>query len=437
MTQSRVWRTIVGVELTPWHGAWLCVLSGLVLSLLGVYAIDLGSVDAAPVGRGAAGLVTLNGLVLRQLIYLAVGLLAAVVVAFPHYRYVRMIAWPLMWVILGLLVFLLIPYVPTAIVRPRNGARGWIELGFVDFQPAEVAKIAFVLVMADYLRHRGSHRTLLGLIPPALMAVVPAALITLQPDLGLAMLFAPAVFAMLLVAGARMRHMLSVAGIATAAVAGVVALALVTEPGSFPLLRKHQHARIVGLVQMMQDPTSGAEGVNYQSLRAQMLAGAGKLTGETDSKTRLLHKYNELPERHNDMILSVIMTRFGLLGGVGVLALYMAWFTGAYLTAAFCRDGFGQLVVVGIMAIMFAQTFVNMGMVLGILPIIGLTLPFVSYGGTSMLTVWLMTGLVFSVATRRSVRFARPTFEFNDDPINYGEPKPQPKIAPSWRQRSA
>ncbi|MBY0312632.1 MAG: FtsW/RodA/SpoVE family cell cycle protein [Phycisphaerales bacterium] len=419
-------RAIVGGELTPWHGAWLCVLSGLLLSMLGIYAIDLGSVSDAT----GAGPITPSGLVLRQMMYLGVGMLAAMVIAVPHYRYVRLVAWPLMWLIIALLIFLLVPFVPTSLVRPRNGARAWIEFGFVDFQPSEIAKIAFVLVMADYLRFRGSHRTLLGLIPPAIMAFVPAMLITLQPDLGIAMLFAPAIFAMLFAAGARMRHMVSVAGIASAAVAGVVAIALITEPGNFPLLRKHQHARIVGLVQMMQDPTSGAEGVNYQSLRAQMLAGAGQLTGESDAKTRVLHRYNELPERHNDMILSVIMTRFGLLGGLLVIGLYVAWFTGAYLTAALCRDGFGQLVVVGLMAIMFAQTFVNVGMVLGVLPIIGLTLPFVSYGGTSMLTVWLMTGLVFSVAMRRSSRFARPTFEFDDEPISYGEPRPQPKIVP-------
>lgn len=424
--RSRFVRALVGSELTPWHGAWLCVVSGLLLSMLGIYAIELGSVPVAP----ASGVITPSGLVFRQMMYLGVGMLAAMMIAVPHYRYVRVVAWPLMWLIIGLLVFLLIPYVPTTLVRPRNGARAWIELGFVDFQPSEVAKIAFVLVMADYLRFRGSHRTLMGLIPPAIMAFVPAMLITLQPDLGIAMLFAPAIFAMLFAAGARMRHMVSVAGIASAAVAGVVAIALMTEPGSFPLLRKHQHARIVGLVQMMQDPTSGAEGVNYQALRAQMLAGAGRLTGESDAKTRVLHRYNELPERHNDMILSVIMTRFGLLGGLAMVGLYVMWFTGAYLTAALCRDGFGQLVVVGLMSIMFAQTFVNIGMVLGVLPIIGLTLPFVSYGGTSMLTVWVMTGLVVSVGMRRSSRFARPTFEFDDEPLTYGEPRPKPRIVP-------
>ncbi len=427
-------RMIVGSDLTPWHGAWLCVLAGLALSLLGIYAIDLGSAEPARDG----GLITFSGMIVRQTVFLGVGLLAAAMITLPQQRWLRLIAWPLMIVILGMLVLLLVPWVPTWLVRPRNGARAWFELGPIDFQPGELAKVVFVLVMADYLRYRQNHRTLMGLLPPALIAFIPAALITLQPDLGMAMLFAPALFAMVLAAGARLRHLAMVSIAGGSAVAIIVTIALLTEPGSFPLLRKHQHARLVGLFQMMQDPEAGAEGINFQAKRSQMLIGAGGMEGLPDPKTRILHKYNELPERHNDMVLSVIMTRFGFLGGVAVILLYIVWFTGAYLTAVTCKDPFGQLVVVGLAAIMFAQTFINIGMVVGILPIIGLTLPFVSYGGTSMVTVWLMTGLVFSIAMRRAARLSRPTFEF-DDSAGYNEPLPQPKIAPmaSTRRWSA
>jgi rod shape determining protein RodA len=427
-------RVIIGSELTPWHAAWLCIIGGLGLSLLGLYAIDLGTNEIAP---KAGDLLNMSGLVFRQAVYLAVGLLSAGLIAAPHLRWIRLIAWPLMWILLGLLVLLLVPFVPTWLVHPRNGARAWLELGPIDFQPGELAKVAFVLVMADYLRYRQNHRTVLGLIPPAIIAFVPAVLITLQPDLGMAMLFAPAIFAMLLVAGAKIRHMLAVVSFALCAVVCVVAIALYTPPGSFPLLRPHQQARIVGLFQMIKDPTAGAEGINFQSLRAQMLAGAGGLDGLPDAKVRVLHKYNELPERHNDMILAVVMTRFGLVGGIAMLFLYGVWFAGAFLTAAMCKDPFGQLVVVGLTAILFAQTFINVGMVLGILPIIGLTLPFISYGGTSMVTVWVMTGLIFSVGMRRlggAYRLSRPTFEFSDTPM-YGEARPQPKIAPAASSR--
>jgi cell division protein FtsW (lipid II flippase) len=290
----------------------------------------------------------------------------------------------------------------------------------VDLQPAELAKIAYVLVMADYLRFRENHRTILGLIPPALITFVPVALITLQPDLGTALLFAPVVFAMLIAAGARLKH-LSI----------VVLVAMLAAPAAFPLLKPHQKARIVGLIHMVQDPLAGADDINYQSTTAQRLAGAGGLHGVSDVHSRALVRFNKLPERHNDMIFAVIMNRFGLMGGVLVLVLYVVWFTGAYLTAAMCQDAFGRLLVVGFSGFILAQTFINIAMTIGMLPIIGLTLPFVSYGGSSMLTVWVMTGLVFGVGIRRSKRFARPSFEFDENPYDPAQLTTAHRAAPA------
>lgn len=395
-------KRVVGSELTPLTGAWLSVLAALALSAIGVYSIDLGYADPSD-----AGPITMSGVVLKQTIFLGVGLLGALAVAVPHYRLVRLFAWPMMAVVLALLVFLLIPFVPASIVTPRNGARAWIDLGPVDLQPAELAKIAYVLVMADYLRFRENHRTILGLIPPAVITFVPVALITLQPDLGTALLFAPAVFAMLIAAGARLKH-LSI----------VVLVAVLAAPAAFPLLQPHQKARIIGLIRMVQDPLAGADDINYQSVTAQRLAGAGEMVGVADARARALIRFNKLPERHNDMIFSVIMNRFGFTGGVLVLLLYVVWFTGAYLTAAMCQDAFGRLLVVGFSAFILAQTLINVCMTIGMLPIIGLTLPFVSYGGSSMLTVWVMTGLIVGVGVRRTRRFARPSFEFDETPYD-------------------
>lgn len=395
-------RRFVGRELTPLTGAWLSVVAALLLSLAGIYAIDLGMAD--PPERGP---VTLAGVVLKQAIFLGVGLLGAVGVALPHYRVVRLVAWPLTFVVLCLLVFLLIPFVPTSIVAPRNGARAWIDLGPFDLQPAELAKIAYVLVMAEYLRFRENHRTVRGLLMPAVITFVPVALITLQPDLGTALLFAPAAFAMLIAAGARLKH-LSV----------VVLVGVLAAPAAFPLLKPHQKARIIGLVRMVQDPLAGADSINYQGMTAQRLAGAGGVDGVSDGKARALVRFNRLPERHNDMIFAVIMNRFGLVGSLALLGLYGLWLLGAYLTAAACRDAFGRLIVVGFAAFVLAQVFVNVGMTIGMLPIIGLTLPFVSYGGSSMVTVWLMTGLILGVGLRRSTRLVRPSFEFDQQPYD-------------------
>ncbi len=390
---------LVGTELTARHFAWLTLGASLALSMLGIYAIDIATAVDPP-----AGTVPLSRLAIKQAIFLLIGLGAASAVAVPHYRFVRFVAWPSMWIVLALLIFLLIPAVPSWIVRPRNGARGWINLGVTDFQPAEVAKIAYVLVLAEYLRFRKKHRTITGLIPPAAITFVPVALITLQPDLGTAMLFIPALFAMLLAAGAKIKHLTIV--VIVAAMAG---------PAAYPLLKPHQKQRIIGMINLVKGSSEGADGINYQSLTAMRLVGAGRWIGVSDTEARAIAHYNRLPERHNDMVFAVIVARFGLIGGLAVLFLYLTWFAGTLLTAAVCRDPFGRLVAIGVAAIIAAQIFINIGMTIGLLPIIGVTLPYISYGGSSMLTVWLMTGLVFNIAQRPNQRLVRPSFEFVDE----------------------
>lgn len=380
------------------HFGWLSVIAALALSLLGVYAIDLG-LNPEPLGPG-----DLNPTATKQLIFLGVGLFAGACIALPHYRLIGYLAWPAMAGVVALLLFLLVPFVPESIVTPRNGARAWINLGVIVLQPSELAKIAFVLCVARYLRFRSQHRTFLGLIPPAVIAFVPVALIMLQPDLGTAILFIPALFAMLVAAGARIRHLVI-----------IVALAATAAPAAYPLLKPHQKQRIVALFNQIQGSREGALGINYQSFTAQTLIGAGQLAGTSDRHSRALVHYARLPERHNDMVISPIVNRFGFAGGLAVLGLYLVWISGALLTAGASKDPFGRLTAVGLAAFIAAQMVINIGMNVGLLPIIGITLPFVSYGGSSMLTVWLMTGLIVNVAMRKPIPPFRPSFEYDDD----------------------
>lgn len=361
---------------------WVTLLASLGLSLIGLYAIDIA--EAVTIDRSP------SGTTIRQAIFLGVGISAAIFIAVPHFRLLRFIAWPAYIACIGLLIFLLVPIVPESIVTPRNGARGWINMGFADFQPAEVAKIAFVLTVAGFLRYRREHTRLRGLVAPGLIAAIPVGLITLQPDLGSASLFVPSLFAMLLIAGARLRHLVLIVLLATAAA-----------PASWPLLRPHQKVRIVAIMQQIQGSTEGAQDINFQSFTAQRLVGAGRLVGNTDASSRALVRYNRLPEAHNDMVFAVICLRFGLLGGVLVLLLYFIWVASALMTAWHCREPFGRALIVGLTAFVGTQAFINIGMTVGLVPIIGITLPFVSYGGSSMLTSWLMTGLVMNVGFRR------------------------------------
>lgn len=381
------------------HAGWLCVLAGLGLSVIGVYAIDVGSQTAAP-----AGLSELSPRAVKHAMFLGVGLLAAAAVAWPDYRKTQFVAWPALGACILLLVFLLLPFVPASIVTPRNGTRGWINFGSFDLQPSELTKIAFVLACAEYLRYRTNHRTFLGLLPPAIITGIPMGLIFLEPDLGVAMLFVPALFAMLVAAGARMRHL-----------AAVCAIALCAAPMAYPMLKSYHRQRIADVyAQLVGNPPRVGSVTATQPTTARMLVGSGEVTGATDAKARAMVIASRLPERHNDMIYAVVVARFGLWGGLGVIGLYAMWLLGAVIAAVACKDAFGRLVCVGFCAFVFMQVLVNLGMVVGVAPVIGLTLPFVSYGGSSMLAVWVMTGLVFSIAARRAKRFARPTFEFDD-----------------------
>jgi rod shape determining protein RodA len=375
------------------------VVASLALSLLSIYLIDVASTrdpydGVRPLAAPAA----------RQALYLLIAIAASLLTLVPRYRRLGAVSWALLGISVLLLIFLLIPGVPASIVRPRNGARSWIDLGVADFQPSEVAKIAYVLVLAWYLRFRRNHRTLSGLLPPAIITFIPVGLIMLQPDLGTAVLFIPALFAVLVAAGAKLRHLFMIVLIATLAA-----------PAVYPILKPHQKQRIVGLILQVRGDTSADQDINMQSVTSQRLVGAGGSTGVGDAHSRMLLHYNALPERRTDMIFAVACNRFGWLGGLAIFALYGLWALGAIATAAACREPFGRLACVGLLGFIGAQVFINIGMNLGIVPIVGITLPYMSFGGSSMLTVWIMTGLIVNIAWRRPRVMLRKPFVFDDD----------------------
>ena len=258
--------------------------------------------------------------------------------------------------------------------------------------------------MAKFLQFRKNHRHLWGMVPSALITAVPVGLIVLQPDLGTASLFGPALFAMLIAAGAKLRHLLL-----------IVVVAMMAAPAAYPLLRDHQKLRIQGIIYAMQGSDEGADTFNYQRRTAIRILGAGGLFGHSDQKSRSLILHNSLPEADTDMIFAVILNRFGLLGGLVVLVLYGMWVVGAFATAILTKDAFGRLIIVGCATVITAQVVINVGMTVGLVPIIGITLPFLSFGGSSMLTVWLMTGLVLNVAIRPMLPPFREPFEYSDD----------------------
>ncbi len=376
--------------LVNWANAgWLCVFAGFGLSVIGIIAIST----------------TQPGLAIRQIAHLCVGLVAAAAFAMPHYRWLERAIVPLMLIALGLLVFVLIPFVPEAIVRPRNGARRWINLGVTDMQPSELAKIAYIMGVASYLRVKQNYRTFTGVLRPLALSAIPMLLVLKEPNLGMTLLFLPILFTMLIAAGAKVKHIVI-----------IVLIGLSIAPLSYPFLMKHQKDRIDAIVaQMRGDPRHEAD-IGYQGARAVTLVGAGGWFGVGAVKAKNLVEYNHLPEEHNDMVFAVICCRWGLFGAIATWGLFGLFAIGGLLTAGLCKDPFGRLVAVGIVAALFAQMCINTGMTIGLLPITGLPLPFVSYGGSSMVATWLMVGLLFNIALRRSKHLARQSFEFDGAP---------------------
>ncbi len=380
------------------NASWLTIIASIGLSLVGVYAIDVAE-TVRPVG-----VVDLAPTAWKQVVFAIVGMLAATLIALPHYRILAIIAWPVIAGLLVALILLLVPVLPESIAPVRSGARSWYALGPANFQPSEYGKLAFVLVVAQYLRYRTKHRRFTGLIVPGLIAAAPVGLITLQPDLGTASLYVPALFVMLIAAGARLRH-LSI----------IVLCAALAAPAAYPFLQPHQKTRIVGMIKAIEGDESTAHDINYQAFTAQTLIGAGQETGVPAPAARALVHYNALPERHNDMVYAVIVTRFGFWGGLGVIVLFLVWIGGCLLVAASCKEPMGRLIAVGLPAFVAAQMVINIGMNLGLVPIIGITLPFVSYGGSSLLASWMMVGLVANVALHKPRPPFRQSFEYPDD----------------------
>lgn len=383
-------------DLARAHAGWVALAAALGLTAMGVQAI-------ATVEPGFAQ---------RQAQWVPIALVAMALCLLPHPRVLGWISYPLLGAMLVALVLLLMPFVPRSIVPIRNGARSWVDLGFMSIQPSELTKIAFVMALAWYFRYRSSYRTLKGLVPPFLIMLVPVGLILKQPDLGTALLFAPTLFIMLIAAGAKLRHLGALTGLAGVAVAGVVLVTLYAPDGT-QLLQPHQQERIRSMLSLAAGETRYLDDDAYQQSKAMTLVGAGQLTGYGRERAETVLAYNHLPFDHNDMIFAVIASRWGLLGTLGMMGLYFAMIASFLAVAARSKDPFARMCCVGFAGMIFTQTSINIAMTVGLLPITGITLPLISYGGSSLLATFLMVGLVINFASRRPTAMTRPSFEYD------------------------
>ncbi|MDP7005913.1 MAG: FtsW/RodA/SpoVE family cell cycle protein [Phycisphaerales bacterium] len=385
---TRIARKLHRSQIRRVHVGWLILLVALLLTLLGVEAIDTTRPSTAT----------------RQLLLGFVGFLVAFSIAWVPTKRLRQASWWLYLAGLILLLFLLVPGVPDFIVRPRNGARRWINLGVIDMQPSEILKIAFVLAMASHLRFKEHYRKFGGLVVALFVAIPPMFLIIVEPDLGTAMLFLPAMIAMLIAAGAKYRHLLLIA-----------LLSIIAAGSMYPLLKPHQKSRIKAMIAQVQGDDRYEQTIGYQGARAMTLVGAGEELGVGKNMASQLLLANHLPEEHNDMVFAVICLRWGLLGAVVTCLLYLLFGICGFIAAIGCRDPFPRLVAVGLTTMILSQMVINTAMTIGLAPITGLTLPFISAGGSSLVVAWLMSGILFGIAMSRDPVLTREGFKFSDE----------------------
>jgi rod shape determining protein RodA len=273
------------------------------------------------------------------------------------------------------------------------GAQRWIDLGLIQLQPSEFMKIALIMALARYFNSLTPEEVgqPTKLIVPALLVLVPALLVLKQPDLGTAMMLALGGAAMFFLAGVRWwKFALVLSG---AAAAGPIA---------WRFLRDYQKNRIYTFL----DPESDPLGAGYHSLQSKIAIGSGGTFGKGFLEGTQSH-LNFLPERQTDFIFTMLAEEFGLAGGLGLLALYSLVFVYGYAIAFRSRSHFGKLLAFGITTNIFLYVFINTAMVIGLIPVVGVPLPLISYGGTSMLTVMFGFGLLMSVYVHRDTRIGR------------------------------
>jgi rod shape determining protein RodA len=285
----------------------------------------------------------------------------------------------------------------------RGGARCWIPLGVFDLQPSELVKLTFILALAQYLMYRENHRRLSGLAAPFLITLIPLGLILLEPDLGSALLFVPVLFAMLFAAGARPRHL-----------ACVALLGVALSPVFWMKMSAEQKSRVTALFSQIDGgPNPGGD--RWHQHQSKLVISLGGFWGSELSGVLLDDPdAYRLFAAQTDFVFCMVGERWGLIGGALTLAVYLALFARGLMIANATREPFGRLVAVGVVTLLATQTVINTGMTVGLLPVVGITLPLMSYGGSSLLTTAIALGLLMNVGMR-------PGYEMTPDPFRFSE----------------
>jgi len=357
------------------HINWALLTLTAMLFCIGL--INLYSASSLRVEGG----VTLDSFFNKQAVWGGIGAVCLALVVLLDYRHLKSISWPLFIVSVILLVGVMF------FGKVIYGARRWLDLGVMNLQPTELTKFAVLILGARILAQMEGHLGWMNLGKALLVGIIPAAFIVKQPDLGSSLNILLILGGMILFKGLE-PHVLRVL---------VVVLPSVL-PFGWLFLHDYQKQRILTFLNPDNDPL----GSGYHILQSQIAIGSGGFWGKgfmegTQSQLRFL------PEKHTDFAFAVFGEEWGFVGAMVLLILFCSFLYQVYIVAMEAKDDFGSYLAAGVFFYFFWQILINMGMVLGIMPVVGIPLPFISYGGSSLLVNFCMVGLVVSVAMRRFV----------------------------------
>jgi rod shape determining protein RodA len=321
-----------------------------------------------------------SGVVERQLVRL--GIAFAFMIAVAQVSPARLRSWSPLLYVLGVLMLIAVLLVGDV----GKGAQRWLDFGFVRFQPSEMLKLAVPMMLAWMLSTRALPPTLLWVALSGLLTLIPVVLIAKQPDLGTSLLVASAGAMVLFIAGLSWRMILALAAI-VASVTPLVWLGM----------HDYQRQRVMTFL----DPETDPLGSGYHIIQSKIAIGSGGIDGKGWLNGTQSH-LEFLPERHTDFIFAVIGEEFGFTGILALLALYLFIILRGLIITARAQDRYGRLLAGALTLVFFVYVFVNTGMVTGLLPVVGVPLPLISYGGTSMVTLLAGFGIIMAVHTHRT-----------------------------------
>jgi rod shape determining protein RodA len=354
----------------------------LLFSALALTAFGNLMVYSASSARLRAQGISPRYLLNRQVTFSLIGIGLMIVVATFNYRRLRAWAFPLYVAGLALLIAVLSPLGASA-----KGAQRWINVAFFQLQPSEFMKLAALVALAFFLSEKRGYPGVGAVVRACLLVLIPAVLIFKQPDLGTLLILMALLLTMLVVGGTRARVMIIIIMLGISSIVGVL---------HTHVLKQYQLARLTAFL----DPSTDKQRTGYNLDQARIAVGSGQITGKglfTGTQTNL----DFVPEVQTDFIFTAVGEELGFVGAAVLLGLFAIFLWRGLRIAMLSKDMFGTLLAAGVVAMLAFQMFINIGMTIGVSPITGIPLPFVSYGGSSMVTTYIATGLLLNVHMRR------------------------------------